>query len=221
MKVDNSGQILLEVLVAMAIAAAVAVLGSQLIYISLAGNKIAGDNNVASGLVEETLEAAQAAATGNWLDIYSLSHGSTQYYLQNSGGKWTLSAGAENIPLNHASYSRYFTVQNVCRDISTRAIVGVSDNGGSDLACNNISGSRLDPSTQKITAFVAWPGAATVSDTEYFTRWRNMVCAGTDWSGGKNFPADNVFTSCSVNTYYNDDGNIDAGTAGAIKLKSS
>jgi hypothetical protein len=222
MKIDNSGQILLEVLIAMAVAAAVAVLGSQLVLISLEGNKIAGDNNIASGLAEETLEGAKATAVENWLNIYLLNHGSTQYYPQKSSGKWVLVAGAENISLNHSMYNRYFILQNVCRDISTHDITGLSDSGGSTVTCAGISGSRIDPSTQKITAYVSWLGAATVSDTEYLTRWRNMVCASTDWTGGKNYPTDNVFTcSGSVNTYYNDDGNIDAGTAGVIKLKSS
>jgi hypothetical protein len=222
MKIDSSGQILLEVLIAIAVAAAIAILGSQLVFVSLAGNKITGDNNVASGLVEETLEAARAAATENWLNIYSLTHGNIQYYPQKSAGKWILSAGVETIPLNTSVYHRYFTLQNVCRDISSRAITGISDSGGSAVTCNDISGSRIDPSTQKITAYVAWPAAATSSDAYFLTRWRNQICVNTNWAGGKNYPTDNVFVcSGSVNTYYNDDGNIDTGTAGAVKLISS
>jgi type II secretory pathway pseudopilin PulG len=221
MKIDNSGQILVEVLIAIAVAAAVAVLGSQLVFISLVGNKISGDNNVASGLAEETIEGAKAAAAENWLNIYSLTHGNTQYYSQKSGGKWIVTAGRENIKLNSSVYSRYFVVQNICRDTSSRTITGLSDSNGADLACGSISGSQIDLSTQKITVYVAWPGAATSSDAFYLTRWRNHVCVSTDWSGGKNYPNDNVFTSCSVNTYYNDDGHIDNSTAGAIKLKSS
>jgi hypothetical protein len=222
MKIDNSGQILLEVLIAMAVAAGVAVLGSQLVYLSLVGNKISGDNNIASGLVEETLEASKAAAVENWDNIYSLTHGNTKYYPQKSGGKWALTAGAESISLNTSVYSRYLILQNVCRNIVTHAISGISDNGGSAATCNDYVGSRFDPSTQKIIAYVAWPAAATSSDAYYLTRWRNQICANTNWVGGKNYPTDNIFIcSDSVNTYYNDDGNIDATTAGAIKLKSS
>jgi len=223
MKIDNSGQILLEVMIAIAVAAAIAALGSQLVFVSLVGNKISGDNNVASGLVEETLEAAKASAVENWNNIYSLTHGNTRYYPQKSSGKWILSAGTESIPLNTSVYSRYFTLQNVCRDIIyPHPITGLSDSGGSAVTCNDLSGSRFDPSTQKITAYVAWPAAATSSDAYYLTRWRNQICVNTNWVGGKNYPTDNVFIcSGSVNTYYNDDGNIDASTAGAIKLKSS
>jgi len=222
MRIDDSGQILLEVLVAIAVAAVVAILGSQLIFVSLTGNKIAGSNNVAAGLVEETIEGVKAVTAENWLNVYSLTHGTTTtYYLQKSSGKWVIAAGTENTPLNYSAYSRYFILQNVCRDITTRVITGISDTGGSTATCNNISGSAIDPSTQKITAYVKWPGASTVSDGGYFTRWRNVICTNTDWVGGKNYPTDNVFTTCSVNTYYNDDGNIDNSTAGVIKLKAS
>jgi type II secretory pathway pseudopilin PulG len=221
MKIDNSGQILLEVLLAIAVAAGVAVLGSQLVVVSLNGNKIAGNNSVASGLAEETIEAAKGAALENWYNFYSLTHGSTQYYPLKSSGKWVMTAGAESVPLNRALYSRYFTIQNVCRNITTRQITGITDSSGSATTCVGLSGSAFDPSTQKVTAFVSWPNAAVISDTDYLTRWRNVICTNTDWVGGKNFPTDNVFTTCSVNTYYNDDGNIDNSAAGSIKLKSS
>ncbi|MDD4901639.1 MAG: hypothetical protein PHE24_00720 [Patescibacteria group bacterium] len=221
MKLDNSGQILLEVLVAMAIAAVVVVLGSQLIYVSLAGNKISEDIDVAFGLGEETFVAAQAAATENWNNLYSLAHDGTKYYPQQSAEKWSLALGTENIPLNFAVYSRYFTVQNVCRDIYSRAIVGISDSGGSAVTCDNFPGSRMDPSTQRINVSVNWANAPVVSVSDYLTRWRNKVCASTNWSGGKTAPADNaVLCSDSLNTYYDDDENIDASTLGKIKIKS-
>jgi hypothetical protein len=224
MKIDNSGQILLEVMVAMSIAAVVVVLGSQLIYVSLLGNKAAQDNDIASGLLQEVFAAVQASATENWNNVYSLTHGATVYYPQKSAGKWVLVAGTESVPLNLAAYSRFFTIQNVCRDINiaNKAIVGVSDSSGSAITCNNISNSRLDPSTQKIIVTVSWPGGQTKSESSYLTRWRNKICTNTNWVGGKNYPTDNVFIcSGSVNTYYNDDGNVDTSTTGAIKLKSS
>jgi hypothetical protein len=222
MKINNSGQILLEVLIAMSVAAIVVVLGSQLIYVSLLGNKVAEENGVASGLLNETLVAVQAAATENWNNLYSLTHGATAYYPQKSTGKWALTAGTESVPLNFAAYSRSFTIQNVCRNDTTNAIVGISDSSGSAITCNDISNSRLDPSTQKITVTISWPSAAAQSNSSYLTRWRNKICVNTDWAGGKNFPTDNIFIcSGSVNTYYNDDGNVDTTTSGAIKLKSS
>lgn len=205
MKINKSGQILVEVLVAMAIASVVVVLGSQLIFVSLAGNKISGDNNTASGLAEETLEAARAAAAANWLNIYSLNHGSAQYYPQKIAGAWTLAAGTENVSLN-SQYNRYFTLQNVCRDISSKLIVGVSDNGGADATCNNIPGSRIDPSTQKISVTVTWPGGSSLSESDYLTRWQNKACLQTSWTsvGGSVY-------DCPSSFYGSTDGNIITG----------
>jgi len=201
MKLNNSGQILLEALVAITVAAMVMTLGSQLVYLSLIGNKVSGDNNVASGLVEETFEALRAVGTENWLNIYSLTHGSTNYYPIKSAGKWVLTAGAENISLNLTVYSRSFIIQNVCReaiDIGNdgRDITGTTDNNGSATTCNNISNSRHDPSTQKITVTVSWAGNALISDSEYFSRWRNKVCAQTAWNSSGS--GDN---SCSTSVY--------------------
>ncbi|HTW96216.1 MAG TPA: hypothetical protein VMD74_00975 [Candidatus Methylomirabilis sp.] len=180
---ENPGQILLEVLVAMSIAAVVMVLGSQLIYVSLLGNKISLENNVASGLLEETFAAVAASATENWSNVYSLNHGAAPYSVRASGGKWSIAVGAENLPLNAAVYARSFVVQNVCRNISTRAIAGTSDSGGSATTCENIPGSGFDPSTQKITATVSWAGAASLTGSYYLTRWRNKTCLQSAWSG--------------------------------------
>jgi predicted permease len=72
MKIDDSGQILLEVLIAMAVSAVVVILGSQLIYASLSGNKNSEDGDVATGLAYEEYSAVGAAATENWSNISSL-----------------------------------------------------------------------------------------------------------------------------------------------------
>jgi hypothetical protein len=202
MKIDKSGQILVEVLVAMAVASVVVVLGSQLIFVSLAGNKISGDKNTASGLVEETLTAVRAAAAGNWLNIYSLNHGSTQYYPQKTAGAWALTAGMENISLNQV-YNRFFTLQNVCRDISTKAIAGISDSNGSSETCNDILNSRLDPSTQKINVLVSWPGGSSISESDYLTRWPNKACLQTSWTS-----AGGSVYDCPSSFYGSTDGNI-------------
>jgi hypothetical protein len=203
---NNSGQILLEVLVAMAIAAAVVVLGSQLVYVSLLGNKNSEDINIAFGLGGETLTAINAVATENWNNIYSLTHGSSQYYPQKSAGKWALAAGAENISLNLVAYSRFFTVQNVCRNITTRAIAGISDSDGSATTCNDLSGSSLDPSTQKVNIFVTLTGAPVASVSAYLTRWRNKTCLQTSWSS-----AGGGVYDCPSAYYGSTDGNIITG----------
>jgi hypothetical protein len=221
MKINDSGQILLEVLIAMAVAAVVVLLGSQLIYISLVGDKNSEDGDVASGLVYEDFSATAAAATENWSNITSLTAGSTHYYAQQSAGKWLLVAGTETVPLNLVSYSRYFTVQNVCRDMTTRAITGISDSGGSAGTCTGISGSSIDPSTEKINVTVSWAGSRSASGSIYLTRWRNSACPNLNWIGGKTYPTDSLYLCSGATTnYYNDDGNVDVSTANALKLLS-
>ena len=50
------------------------------------------------------------------------------------------------------------------------------------------SGGNEDPSTQKITVTVQWPGTGTnvgqIQLTDYLTRWQNQVFQQTDWLGG-------------------------------------
>ncbi len=193
---NNSGQILLEALIAIAIAAVIMTVGSQLIYVSLLGNKLVGDSDVASGLVEETFEAVRGAGTENWRNIYSLDHGSSNYHPEQSSGKWILVSGTEDIELNSVVYTRSFTVQNVCRDNLTRAVSGITDSEGTTTTCNDILGSRHDPSTQKINVTVSWSDADSLSSSEYITRWRNKICPQTNW----NSPGSGV-NSCPTSLY--------------------
>ena len=194
----NPGQILLEVLVAVSIAALVLILGGQLIYVSLQGSKVSSEKNAAFGLLEETFETVRNAATENWTSFYNLSHGSANYYPQKSSGKWVIATGTESLVINSIDYSRSFTIQNTCRDNTTREITGITDSGGSTTSCAGISGSSHDPSTQKITGTISWPGGEVLADNEFITRWRNKTCVQTDWTstgGGTNNCPANVYES--------------------------
>lgn len=70
-------------------------------------------------------------------------------------------------------FTRYLNVENVSRDSSGDIVTS----GGND-----------DPSTQKITTYVEWPGVESavgqVKIVDYITRWSNRVFNQTDWSGG-------------------------------------
>lgn len=61
-KQNQSGQLLLELLVAVAAAAIIVTLGAQTTYVSIRGNKVAGDKNIALGLAQETLTAVDGVA---------------------------------------------------------------------------------------------------------------------------------------------------------------
>lgn len=174
------GQLLLEILVAISALAVIGLLTSQLLLINMQSNKAAGEKNVGLGFYDETFETAKTVAAENWQNLYGLTKGSTNYYPQKSGGKWIFTQGSENIVINDITYTRSFTIQNVCRNNSTKSVTGITDNNGIDTTCL-ASGGSFDPSTQKINIQVSWPISEPISSGEYVTRWRNNICLQTSW----------------------------------------
>lgn len=200
----QNGQLLVEALIAIALAAIVVSLGVEMIYSTLMSDQLAGRMNVAAGLIEETLETVESIATEKWQDIYNLTKGSAEYYPQQSSGKWIAASGAESVSIDGVNYSRSFTVQNVCRETdSSKDVTGITDSNGSTTTCVQ-SGGSFDPSTQKINAAVSWPGGNPVTASKYLSRWRNKVCLQTSWSssgsGPSNCPVDVYESKSGINT---------------------
>jgi len=83
-----------------------------------------------------------------------------------------IASGTEVLRVGDATYTRWFSVENVNRN-SNGDIV---DSGGTE-----------DTSTQKITTTVQWPfrgDTQKLTTVEYFTRWsKNRVTRFTDWKG--------------------------------------
>ncbi len=214
----ESGQLLLEILVVVSALAIIGAISAQVILVSMRSSETANEKNVALGLSEEIFESVRNVAAERWLDIYKPPDGtgdpsankgdSNHYYPSQLNGKWVFASGTEAITINNLDYTRYFTINNVCREDASRNISGVSPCAG---------GSSDDPSTQKITVSVNWSDGESISASEYEMRWRNKVCAQTNWSGGKTYPTDSTST-CPTTVYYNDDGNADMSAGGTIKL---
>jgi type II secretory pathway pseudopilin PulG len=213
----QEGQLLLEILIVIGVTAVIVGLSAQFIYLSLRGNKSANEKNAALGLMEETLEAVRDVSSEKWVTILNLTHGATNYYPQQSAGKWVLTSGSENIALNGLTFTRYFNVRHVCRN--SGAITGISDTDGTATTCVSSTGS-YDPSTEKITTTISWPNANPLVINEYLAgRWRNLVCKNTDWSTAD--PSNPVITnsSCAANNKYDSkDAAVDAST-GSLKLQ--
>jgi type II secretory pathway pseudopilin PulG len=198
----SSGFLIMELLVSVAVLAVIAFVGAQASLVSFSGGKASEEKDNAANLSNEVFEAVRAAADEKWVNLYNLTKGGTQYHPALSGGKWTLVANNETITLNNISYTRYFTVDNVSRDITTRniesAYVSADD----------------DPSTQKVTVTVTWPGGSNnLTISQYVFRWRNKVCDHTDWltsgsSGAK---------TCPDSSYDVKDSAVDASTSLLIK----
>ena len=83
---------------------------------------------------------------------------------------FTVISGEESFDISGSNFIRYFYVENVNRDANGNIVS---------------SGGTEDPSTQKITVTVTWPGTTTgISFSEYVTRTGSSVFRQTDWSGG-------------------------------------
>ncbi|MBI5133964.1 MAG: hypothetical protein HZA81_01065 [Candidatus Taylorbacteria bacterium] len=168
----EKGSLLIEILVAVAVFAAVAAMGAQSTLVGLRSSEIAGEKTAASNLLSEMSSAIQGAVEERWANLYDLAKDGTKYHVALSGNRWVIAAGEEALAVGGITYGRYFTVSNVSRDSSTRDI---------ELAYEPL---RDDPSTQKVDIVVAASSTEPLVASQYFFRWRNKVCNQTAWTSG-------------------------------------
>ncbi|GMQ94999.1 MAG: hypothetical protein BMS9Abin13_109 [Patescibacteria group bacterium] len=206
----SRGQILVETLLAIFIAALVVPLVAQMLFTGLEGSRIVGQRDGASELGREVFEAVKSTAFERWLDVYRPPDGtgdpvtskgvSNHYYPSLQNGKWTILSGDETVVVGDISYTRYFTIDNVSRDPATRDIES------SYTLAND------DPSTQKITVTVSRGNNESLSWSEYLLRWRNKICYQTDWSG-----TGSGTTICPT-TLYESETDTDFSVSGSLKI---
>lgn len=204
----NGGALLLELLIVISILGIILSVVANAMFLSLRGNKTSGENGIATSLASETLEAIRSIVEEDYQNIYGLPNipnkgPSNHYYTTQSAGKWITATGDETIVLNGIIYTRYFTIENVSRDDSTR----------------NIQVSYLsdydDPSTQKVTVTVSWTGGTPIVMSEYFFRWKNKTCGQPGWV---TTDADNTLVDCTGTSYFSKDAEIDI-TGGTLQLQ--
>ena len=178
---SQRGQSMLEILIVIALVVTLATLGAELIVTSLRSNKITSERDVGLRTAEEMFEGISAAATEDFENVYNLTKGTTQHRVVQveMSGKWVIQVGTQDVSLNGITYTRYFTVQNICRHATTRDIIGITESDGGATTCTT---GEHDPSTQRITAFVEWSSGETLTSYEYISRWRNQLCKQTTWS---------------------------------------
>lgn len=149
-KLDNAGQLLVEVMVVMGLMALLlpALVGA--IITSKQGEAQRDNRVTATGLLKEMTESVRVIRENDWQDIAT----NGIYHPQVSGSSWALAAGPETIN----GLTRSITISDVMRDASG-AIVE--------------SGGTTDPSTKKVVALVSWtqPSAGQVSSELYLTRY--------------------------------------------------
>ena len=204
MRNSEKGQSLAELLVGVAVVTIIlsSVVGAIILVVR--SNLQSTTSRTAAALGEEMMDSVRSVAEGKWSNLYSVSSkgSSTTYRVTASGTALLIVSGSEDISVNNATYTRFFSVENVSRD-SVQSIAA--------------SGTE-DPSTQKITITVRWQvggNTANLQTTEYLTRFRNEVTKFTDWSGSSTVQGP---ITTPNNNYFSVSGLNATGTAGEIKL---
>lgn len=205
---SQSGQVLFEILLAVAVLVGVVAVSVQLSQVSLQSAKTAGDRTQGTNLAREGFEAARAISAENWVSFYTIIKGN-QYHPEVQTGKWVLVAGSESVVIGGEAYIRYLVADNVSRNPSTRDIES-SYNSAND-----------DPSTQKVTVTVEKANAPTISYSEYITRWKNASPVQQSWQGGSGQGTNpDSGDSANFNSQYDASTNIDkTSTPGSLKLE--
>lgn len=232
---NQKGQMLIEILLAVLIAAIVIGAASSLGYVGLKSGQSSGAKSSAVALVQEGLEAMQAIAETDWHNIYLPPTGSGlstdkgesfPYYVYKNGTSWAISTDVakRDIIVSGETYSntylRTIYIYNVNRQKAgnDRKICSEKEIAESAAGCS-VGEYIEDPSTQKIKVVVTRAGEAEVSVSEYLTRWKNNVSVQSDWSGGSGQTGP-IATPNNRYDSIDPEGNIDtSGPGGSIKLK--
>ena len=154
----SSGQSLVEVLLAVAVAAVLLAVGAALFTPTVKeSNQTIQAQNIAaleSGLVQNL----QAWANGNWNTLTTLATTSANEYCLNTAASLFSATNDQGaVTIGSSTYIRYFYVDNVYRDASGNVTT-------------TASGNYSDPSTKKITVVVG-AVTSTVAPTGTFPSW--------------------------------------------------
>ncbi len=182
----NSGQSLIEVIIAVVIGAIL--VGASAITISpiLRSNLETRNVGIATSFAQEYLDNIQSLTESGWQVIYnppSAKGPSSQFYLVPSGTTYAVRAGTTSTIFEGKTFTRYFSIENVNRDSC-----GVGNITNDNITSCSLGPSSIgvadDPSTQEITVTVTWPVSGSLTRTQYFTRNINKTFVQIDWSGG-------------------------------------
>jgi type II secretory pathway pseudopilin PulG len=211
---NNNGQILIEIILAILIGTMIIGAAASLIVANQKSSQASGQRDAAIFLAQEGIESLKSITENNWHSIFLPPDGAgdkdaskgdgNNYCLKIDGinNKWILTSNQADceINVNGTIYTRTINVYNTNReDNNDENIISL---GGVD-----------DPSTQKIKVKVSYSAGEDIIIEQYLTRWRNEIFIQSDWSGG--FGQDSF---ANPTKYYIDDGNIN-NSGGTLKLR--
>lgn len=182
-KLNQQGQLFIEILLAITIAALVIGAFATAVVVSLKSGKISGDRSVAVALASEGLEAAQSIADNDWHKIYYPPFGKgNPNYLEKNGTAWQLTSNPlyqEDISINNIVYRRTIYIEDVKRNKGVDRQICAAP--GDCLPIDELD----DPSTQKVKVTVSFTGSEDIVVYEYLTRWRNRIFKQGSWTTAK------------------------------------
>ena len=229
----NTGQSLVEVLIAVTVGAILIAAAATLIAATLrssAANKyLQPASYLAQGLIDQLTTFAETKwycpppgiCNGLNLGIYNLNKGpAALYFLATTTSGTTIWQAvipgvSEDIrEFEGIQFTRYFYLENVCRNFAGAL-------GQAVYPPTTCVASEEDPSTQKVTAVVSWLQNGEhqqIQVSKFLTRSRNQVFVQTDWSGGP-APGDPPVTAPN-SKFYSATPNINyTGTPGSIYVQ--
>lgn len=185
---QQSGQALVELLVAMGIAALMLPALATAMVASRGGRAQQEQRLQAAALLREANEAVRIVRQTGWTGVAT----NGTYFPAISGSTWVLSAGSQSV----SGFTRSIVISDVQRD-----------SGGAIVP----SGGTVDPSTKQVVATVSWttPVATSISNTAYLNRYLN----NTTWSQATQ--ADfNAGTKTNTTVTATGGGQVELATAG-------
>ena len=211
----RSGQSLIELLIAVALAVVVIISAMQLMQ--FLGSLGSYDPVAQTGvfLATDLMNSVVATAHGAWGPFAAGTPGTHYYLVANAGGFGVAVGDEPPQTVNGVQYARYFTIDFVARDANDMII---PSSGAQDT--NN------DPSTKKIAVMVSWnyqgkPYSHSIEG--YVARTRNETVLQTDWVGGPACATDDpVIGAGSTNNRFctTQSGAVDYATSpGSIKIQ--
>lgn len=159
----KKGFSMLEVILAVAMFAVIAVTVATAVISGLDLNRLSIEQTVAMQYASEGLEAARSIRNQNFANLVNTAGTG----IVRSSGVWTFSGS--NNSTDSGRYTRTIAIADVCRDGS-----------GNIIAC----GSPADANTKKVTSTVSWNVTPVrninVNLSQYFTNWKAAIGVSGD-----------------------------------------
>ena len=211
MKNINTGQSLIELIIALAIGGIFITAATSAMYLVLRNSAEVRMNQIATFLAQEYFDNLNSISYSKWLEIYcppsgvcpgSLKGFDSQFYLIPSGVTYALETGASSTIIEGVSFTRYFSIENVNRDFCGIGDITSASAGSFCSSWPPPSGEVLeDPSTQKITIKVSWKNNGSLVRSVYLVRHQNFNFKQSNWSAG---PGQEFFSTSTGVTAVND-----------------